>query len=93
MTRLKRLLPQLVALAIILVANSLLSQGFLDVSFQNGRFYGSLVDILVRGAPVGLLAVGMTLVIASKGIDLSVGAVMAISGATAVSLTLSLIHI
>mgnify|MGYP007101005328 CR=1 FL=1 len=44
MTRLKRLLPQLVALAIILVANSLLSQGFLDVSFQNGRFYGSLVE-------------------------------------------------
>ena len=89
MTRLKRLMPQLAALAIILAVNSLLSPGFLDISFQNGRFYGSLVDIMVRGAPVGLLAVGMTLVIASKGIDLSVGAVMAISGATAVSLTLS----
>ena len=37
--------------------------------------------MLNRGAPVALLAVGMTLVIATKGIDLSVGAVMAICGA------------
>ncbi len=36
-----------------------------------------------RGAPVALLAVGMTVVIATRGIDLSVGAVMAICGAVA----------
>ncbi|WP_062226747.1 ABC transporter permease [Aureimonas frigidaquae] len=89
MTRLARLAPQIAALLIILGVNATLSPGFLDITFQNGRFYGSLIDILVRGAPVGLLAVGMTLVIASRGIDLSVGAVMAISGATAASLTLS----
>jgi galactofuranose transport system permease protein len=39
--------------------------------------------VLNRGAPVALVAVGMTLVIATKGIDLSVGAVIAICGATA----------
>jgi ribose/xylose/arabinose/galactoside ABC-type transport system permease subunit len=42
--------------------------------------------VLNRGAPVALLALGMVLVIATRGIDLSVGAVMAISGAIAASL-------
>ncbi|NUS66824.1 MAG: ABC transporter permease [Ensifer adhaerens] len=78
-----RLLPQLIALGIIVVAVSLVFPGFLNLQIQNGRLYGSLIDILNRGAPVVLLAIGMTVVIATKGIDLSVGAVMAICGATA----------
>jgi simple sugar transport system permease protein len=78
-----RLLPQLIALAVIIAAVSLVFPGFLNVEIQNGRLYGSLIDILNRGAPVVLLAIGMTVVIATKGIDLSVGAVMAICGATA----------
>ncbi|MBD9510819.1 ABC transporter permease [Ensifer sp. ENS10] len=78
-----RLLPQLIALGIIIVAVSLVFPGFLNLQIQNGRLYGSLIDILNRGAPVVLLAIGMTVVIATKGIDLSVGAVMAICGATA----------
>ena len=44
---------------------------------------------LNRAAPVALLAIGMTLVIATGGIDLSVGAVMAIAGATAASMTVA----
>jgi simple sugar transport system permease protein len=36
-----------------------------------------------------LLAIGMTLVIATKGVDLSVGAIMAISGAVAATLTVA----
>ncbi|MGO4621476.1 ABC transporter permease [Ensifer sp. 2YAB10] len=80
-----RLLPQLIALAVIVVAVSLVFPGFLNLQIQNGRLYGSLIDILNRGAPVVLLAIGMTVVIATKGIDLSVGAVMAICGATAAS--------
>lgn len=80
---LNRLLPQLIALAVIVVAVSLVFPGFLSLEIENGRLYGSLVDILNRGAPVVLLAIGMTVVIATKGIDLSVGAVMAICGATA----------
>lgn len=79
----RRLLPQFVALALILVLIRLVFPDFFSIEIQNGRLYGSLIDILNRGAPVALLAVGMTVVIAAKGIDLSVGAVMAICGAVA----------
>lgn len=80
-----RLLPQIIALAAVLALISIVFPGFFDISIANGRFYGSPIDILNRGAPVALLAIGMTLVIATGGIDLSVGAVMAISGALAAS--------
>ncbi|MDH2327169.1 ABC transporter permease [Cereibacter sp. SYSU M97828] len=86
MSKLKRLQPQIAALVLILAAITLIAPGFLDVTFRNGRLYGSLIDIAVRAAPVALLAVGMTLVIATKGIDLSVGAVIAICGAVAASM-------
>ena len=48
---------------------------------RGGHLYGSLIDIVRFGAPLMLVALGMTLVIATGGIDLSVGAVVAISGA------------
>ncbi|WAJ27650.1 ABC transporter permease [Antarcticirhabdus aurantiaca] len=86
LARLKRLAPQLIALALVLAANGLVSPNFFDLTWSNGRLYGSLIDVLNRGAPVALLAIGMTLVIATKGIDLSVGATMAICGAVAASL-------
>ncbi|MGB3815581.1 MAG: ABC transporter permease [Shinella sp.] len=78
-----RLLPQVAALAAILLMVSIAFPGFFRLEMQNGRLYGSIIDILNRGAPVALLAIGMTVVIATKGIDLSVGAVMAICGAVA----------
>ena len=81
--------PQLIVLAVILVLNAVISPGFFSIEIQNDRLYGSLIDVLNRGAPVTLLAIGMTLVIATKGIDLSVGAVMAIVGAVAASLITS----
>ena len=80
-----RLAPQLIALVVILLLNFITSPQFFNVVVQNGRLYGSLIDVLNRGAPVALLAIGMTLVIATKGIDLSVGAVIAICGAVAAS--------
>jgi ribose/xylose/arabinose/galactoside ABC-type transport system permease subunit len=80
---LRRLLPQILTLIVVLLLNVLLFPGFFDISIQNGRLYGSLIDVLNRGAPVALVAIGMTLVIATKGIDLSVGAIIAICGATA----------
>ena len=64
-----------------MLVNWLLFPDFFASRMQDGRLYGSLIDVLNRGAPVALLAIGMTLVIATKGIDLSVGAVMAICGA------------
>jgi simple sugar transport system permease protein len=42
--------------------------------------YGAIIDILNRAAPLMLAALGMTLVIATRGIDISVGAVVALSG-------------
>lgn len=54
--------------------------GFFHIEMKNGRLYGSLIDIVNRAVPVILLSLGMTLVIATAGVDLSVGAVMAIAG-------------
>lgn len=81
-----QLRPQLIALAVVLALIGIVSPGFFSLTVQNGRLYGSLVDVAVRVAPVALLAIGMTLVIATRGIDLSVGAVMAITGAVAATL-------
>ena len=78
--------PQLAALALVLVLNVVIAPGFLTLEAHDGRLYGSLIDLLNRAAPVALLALGMSLVIATRGIDLSVGAVMAIAGATAASM-------
>lgn len=83
---LHRITPQLIILAIVLGLNFLMFPGFFKIEMQNGRLFGYLIDVLNRGAPTALLCLGMTLVIATKGIDLSVGAVMAIAGATAASL-------
>src|SRR5436309_14135112 len=74
------------ALAAVVLFNVFFTEGFARVEWRDGRLYGSLIDILNRGAPVMLLALGMTLVIATGGVDLSVGAVMAISGAVAAAI-------
>lgn len=55
----------------------------LEHTHRERRLFGSLIDILNRAAPVMLLTIGMTLVYATGGIDLSVGSVLAISGALA----------
>ncbi|MDU4002465.1 MAG: galactofuranose ABC transporter, ATP-binding protein YtfT [Pluralibacter gergoviae] len=81
--------PQIVALLLVLAVDSLVSPHFFQIALQDGRLFGSPIDILNRAAPVALLAIGMTLVIATGGIDLSVGAVMAIAGATAASMVVA----
>ena len=83
MTLMSRIAPQLIALAALVVLVSVFYPGFLSVEVQNDRLVGPVIDILKRSAPVALLAVGMTLVIATRGIDLSVGTIMAICGAAA----------
>ncbi|OUM41760.1 ABC transporter permease [Arthrobacter sedimenti] len=76
-----RLTWPVLALVLLLLLNQLFRSDFLSVRVQDGHLYGSLIDILRNGAPTILIALGMTLVIASRGIDLSVGAVAAIAGA------------
>jgi galactofuranose transport system permease protein len=73
----------LAALALVLLFNLLFTPGFFHLELKDGRIYGSLVDVLNRAAPVMLVSLGMTLVIATGGVDLSVGAVMAIAGSVA----------
>jgi simple sugar transport system permease protein len=78
-----RLFWPLLVLVLILLFNILFTHEFLKLQFLNGQYRGYLIDILRNGSQVSLLALGMTLVIATGGIDLSVGAVMAIAGAAA----------
>ncbi|MCK1318159.1 MULTISPECIES: ABC transporter permease [unclassified Bradyrhizobium] len=82
----RRGLAQILALIVILAVDRVVSPQFFDLRLQDGRLFGSLIDVLNRGTPVALLSLGMVLVIATRGIDLSVGAAMAISGAIAASL-------
>ena len=67
----------------LLLVDLFFGHAFFALRMQDGHLYGSLVDILRFGAPPMLVALGMTIVIATGGIDLSVGALVAISGATA----------
>lgn len=72
--------PVVVLIALLLV-NIPFTPDFFAVRMTDGHLYGSLVSIVLFGSPLILVAVGMTLVIATGGIDLSVGAVVAITGA------------
>ncbi len=79
----RRAWPQLTALFLMLFIDWLIFPSFFQLQLVDGRLTGSFIDVLIRGAPVALLALGMAGVIATKGIDLSVGAIMAIAGAVA----------
>ncbi|RFC65922.1 ABC transporter permease [Fulvimarina endophytica] len=78
---LSRIAPQLITLGAIVLLVTAFFPDFILIGYERERLVGPIIDVLKRGAPVALLAIGMTLVIATRGIDLSVGTVMAISGA------------
>ena len=71
------------ALGLILVFDFFFIGGFFRLELKEGHLYGSVIDILRNGSPTVILAMGMTLVIATGGVDLSVGAVMAIASSVA----------
>jgi simple sugar transport system permease protein len=81
-----RLFWPIIAWLIILIIDVIFEPGFFKIGIIDdpvyGRhLYGNLIDVFNNGAPLMLAAIGMTLVIATGGIDLSVGAVIAISAA------------
>jgi len=76
-----RLFWPIVALALIFIFDAIFAPGFFKIGILEGHLYGNLIDVLNDGAPLMLVAMGMTLVIATGGVDLSVGAVIAISAA------------
>ena len=81
-----RLFWPLVALFLMVMVNFYFNHDFFSIKIVHGGLFGSVIDILNRAAPVMLIAMGMTLVIATRGIDISVGATVAISGAIAAAL-------
>ena len=84
-----KLLWPLIPLILILIYNGFFTPNFLTISVKNGRLFGSLIDILKHASPLIIMSIGMTLVIATEGIDISVGAVIAISAAIACSMIVS----
>lgn len=79
----KRLFWPVITLALVFLFDYIFIDGFFTIEVKNGNLYGRLIDIVNRAASLMILATGMTLVIATKGIDISVGSVVAISGAIA----------
>jgi len=69
------------ALALILIVDGIIAPSFFAIRIVEGRAFGNLIDILYRAVPTGIVALGMAVVIGTKGIDLSVGAIISICGA------------
>ena len=80
-----RLFWPITALITLIVINTAARPQFISITVRDGELYGALIDILRNSAPLMLVALGMTIVIATRGIDLSVGAIMAVSGAVALT--------
>ena len=73
----------LLTLALLLLGNGVFNPGFLALHWRDGHLYGNLIDIGNRAAPLILVSLGMTLVIAVRGLDISVGAVLALTATVA----------
>jgi ribose/xylose/arabinose/galactoside ABC-type transport system permease subunit len=71
----------LLMLAIILIVDAFFAHGFFRIRIVEGRLFGSLIDVLYRAMPTAMVALGMAVVIGTKGIDLSVGSIIAICAA------------
>lgn len=73
----------IIAIVALLALNVIKDPTYLALSINpnNGNLVGNLIDILRQAAPVMMIAIGMSLVIATGGIDLSVGSLMAVAGA------------
>lgn len=78
----------LVALVLTLLFDAALISGFFEITLRDGKLFGPAIDVIFRAVPVAITALGMTWVIATGGVDLSVGAVASLVGAiVAVALT------
>lgn len=66
----------IIAFIILFIGSSLLNPRFLDINNQ--------LNILMQVSIIGIIAMGMTVVMLSGGIDLSVGSVLALAGVISV---------
>lgn len=58
----------LLGLAALVLLNAVHDTGFLKITLLDGHLYGVPVDILTQGSRTMLVALGMTLVIATGGV-------------------------
>ena len=74
-----------IAELMILLVAGILEPSFFRIEYNQttGMLYGSLIDIINRSAEITIIAMGMTMVIALGGTDISVGALVAVAGAFA----------
>jgi ribose/xylose/arabinose/galactoside ABC-type transport system permease subunit len=75
----KKIFWPIITLGILFLFDLIFVPNFFQMQIKEGHLFGNLIDILKGAAPIMLLAIGLTLVIATKGIDISVGSVVAIS--------------
>ena len=77
-----------VAILALVVVNRIADPGFLTLSWNDSTngLAGPLITTISESARYLLIACGMTLVISTAGIDLSVGSIMAVAGAVAMQL-------
>ncbi len=68
----------LIVLILMIIALSFLSKNFLSPT--------NIFNVLTQSSIFGIMALGMTIVIISRGIDLSVGSLVALAGVVAASL-------
>ncbi|HCB90871.1 MAG TPA: sugar ABC transporter permease [Ruminococcaceae bacterium] len=68
-------------LCAVLLFDLIFLPGFFTIQLKNGYLYGRVIDIINNAATLMILSIGMTLVIATGGTDISVGSILAISGA------------
>lgn len=80
-----RLFLPILCLLLVLLVNLIQTPSFFNITVQNGVYYGYIIDIINRSSGLVIMALGMTLVVASSGgTDISVGAVSAVAGAVCV---------
>ena len=75
----------IVAFILLVIICTIFQHDFLALSWNSntGGLAGPLITMLQESARYLMIATGMTLVISTAGIDLSVGSVMAVAGAAA----------
>jgi ribose transport system permease protein len=79
--RLVSVLGPVLALIVLIAGTALIERLRLEPG-QRAAFLtlGNMINILRQSAPTGVVAIGMTFVMISAGIDLSVGAIVALAG-------------
>lgn len=77
-----------VALILLIIICTIVDPQFLQLSYnpRTGGLAGPLITMLQESARYLMIAAGMTLVVSTAGIDLSVGSVMVVAGAISMQL-------